>query len=250
MHEKLMAPSAWAEWKPWFLSELSGDAAALLESILLGRNLPAEDPQTEPYTWVLQALPLGREREINLTQLSSAASALLVPWSRREGPDADKLLDRLLNLIAGLANPSALIAALDDVLAKADFRGRIFRGLPLTVTLRYALRWNQMDSAWVESVWKPMILADVPRDRLRVWGDEYDGLDGILAMPLDLANGSEELGWAMVTIAVKNTLLSSDLSNAAVKLWSTFKTSKSSRWSWDREEYPVPKSSSRILTPI
>lgn len=103
----------------------------------------------------------------------------------------------MLQLAALLAQPRELASALDSFLEGTNLKGLEYRGLRLTIVARYALRWNQVDGRWFESVWKPLVRGEEASEDWGIEGTSLDGLDGITAMPLELP----ALGWALVEIA-------------------------------------------------
>lgn len=195
-----LPPRSWSDWEPWARARMvEGLSTAQLRRWLAGDEVPLDDQRTRPSDWILEALPRGEARQRPLGGLVAAMTTLM----RFEGPSlSNQELDSLFDLAAGIAQPSTLADPLGVLLDSVDLRDREWDELPLSVSARYALQWNQPDDRWLESLWLPMIRgAEV---RWAIQGDAFDGFDG--AMWTGTASNAEPLALGRILLEIAEAL--------------------------------------------
>ncbi len=175
-----LPPQTWREWEPRVLDQMTELPCEQLRLWLSGEDLPIDDQRTKPADWILEALPLGEARRGPLAGLTAAMAKVM---ESHAAALSNRELDSLFHLAAGLAQPTVLADALEKLLDAVDLRDRFCDELPLTVSARYALQWNQVDDRWFDTVWRPMIRGNTEPLKWYIDGDSFDGLDGAVFIP-------------------------------------------------------------------
>jgi hypothetical protein len=148
---------------------------------LQGYDLPPIGHHEEPYLWLLRALPTGSKRPEAERSLAQVAQAILQldPDVNPQGNRPEQLTYNLLMLSAGLSCPDELAEPLFNIFVREKLSGT-WMGIELRSALRVALTENQIDNR-LKPVWEQMVSS---QKNLFLLGNDYDGFEGILLMPL------------------------------------------------------------------